>query len=298
MSNDKTDGHRRGLSIVSGTKNFENIADGLLRHVFSEIKQFGFLTDNKDGLPSPKMAFKLTEHIIDGVARYCENVSAQYITRRLNEQIERYIELGMPIASGYDSEERFREALAPLVLQAVEYFAPPADHPIQDGEFTLLLVLPIAWVPLRRQVAMFRSVFGQTNELSSALDEVLKKGLRFTTQFGKKSPQEPYIIVGINGGRGLKECTVSQADEEVTNYKQTYLSVHELIQLLLIRPYFLPSDSESLALGEKYDKRDYVKFTNAGVASEIDVVQVLSERFGVGIAKPYYTHMITVGKKE
>ncbi len=298
MSHEKNEGQKHVLSIVSSANNLEDIADGLLRHVIAEIGRFGFLTDNKDGLPSPKVAFKLVDHVVDGVTRYCEGVSAEYIERRLEEQILRYIALGMPEASGYDSEISFREALAPLVTRAMQYFAPPTDHPIQDGEFTLLLVLPPAWVPLRRQVAMFRHAYGQTSELSRGVDEVLRRGLLWTTQFGKASPQEPYIIVGINGGRGLKECTIGQADEEMTNHKQAYLSVHEFIQLLLVRPHFLPHDSESLVLGEKIDKRDYVRFTKKGGIPDIEVVQVQSERFGVSVGKPYYTHMITVPKKD
>lgn len=271
------------LTIVGGTPGFDDITSMLVREAIRTIERYQ--------LENPKRSGKLLEEMRLRIERHYHPEVIAYVDKRLNEQIDRYIELGFADCAGY-TPDAFRRELQPLIDSVHHFFVPPALHPIQAGEFTLLLVIPTTLVPLRRQIMSLRSLSGQTPDLSGTLHELLKCVEFETTKHGKTPPKEPYVLVGINGGRGLKGNSILVADKAVAERRTSYFAVHELIQLLLVRPKFLPQHSEAIPLGAKC-AGGYLRFTARDGNIDIDATGVLDERFGEGIGKPYYAHMVT-----
>ena len=212
-----------------------------------------------------------------------------YVSTRLNEQIDKYIALGFHTVAGY-TPEAFREALAPLVAKTLEFFRPLSERPLRDGEFSVLLVLPTEWVPRRR---LFATLLGQ-----NPTDEITKISSSEIRTCGKASPSEPYVLLGINGGRGLKDCTIEKADEQVAKKGNTYLSLSQLIQLLLVRPNFLSAESDLsqssvFVMGERWNTELVCLIaTKEGITLELSPEK--NVHGGVGIGKPYYSRMITL----
>ncbi len=283
MREDGNDGAPPLLTVVGGTPGFDEITAMLVREAIRTIERYK--------LENPKRSGKLLEQMRLRVERHYQKEAIVYIDKRLDEQIARYIELGFAECAGY-SPEAFRRELKPLIERVQNFFVPPALHPIIAGEFTLLLVLPTTLVPLRRQVMSLRSASGRTDETTEALHQLLKCAEFEATKLGKVPPKDPYVLMGINGGRGLKGSHILLADMRLEERKQTYFAIHEFIQLLLVRPKFLPQHSEAIPLGEK-TAGGYLRFTARGGNIDINITGVLDERFGEGICKPYYTHMIT-----
>lgn len=283
MSKDGNDGATPLLTVVGGTPGFDDITAMLVREAIRTIERYK--------LENPKRSGKLLEQMRLRVERHYQKEAIDYIDKRLDEQITRYIELGFAECAGY-SPGAFRRELKPLIERVHNAFVPPALHPIIAGEFTLLLVIPTTLVPLRRQVMSLRCANGRTEETPDALHELLKRAEFEATKLGKTPPNEPYVLIGINGGRGLKGSPILLAEKLLEERRQTYFAIHEFIQLLLVRPKFLPQHSEAIPLGAK-TAGGYLRFTARGGSIDIDVTGVLDERFGEGICKPYYTHMIT-----
>lgn len=281
MNDDERGSGRPSLSVVDGTPGFDEITGMLVRDAIRLIERYK--------IANPKMATRLLQELALRVERHYEKPAHDYITKRITEQIDRYIALGFAEFAGY-SEATFRAELAPLVARVHRFFAPPALHPIQDGEFTLLLVIPTELVPLRRQVVTLRAQSGHGVELPESLDDLLKRARPERTKYGKVSPKQPYVLVGINGGRGLKENMLGFADQEIEKFGQTYFSIHEFVQLLLVRPKFL-EQGEAIPLGEKCAD-GYLRFQKRGGTTDIDVTQIRDDRYGIGVGKPYYTRMI------
>lgn len=236
------------ISVVTGQESFGDIHRRLSKEIIDAIRLYGF--DYQDGVPKPKIAMSLMRAISSEVERELWLATKMYITARFEEQVNCYIERSFPSFAGY-SNSQFRESLKPLLERLLKFFSPPSNHLIEDGEFTLLLVIPPAWIPLRRQLMSFTDV-----PISDDVETQTEVRIN-----GKTAPQSPYVIIGIDGGRGLKDLSIQESDRWVTEEKRTYLSAHELIQLYLLRPHFLSaktdaihSQPEALVLGDVFSK--------------------------------------------
>jgi len=270
------------ITVVDGM-GFDEIVDALVNEELGAIRRHRL---------SQKMATKLHREVwlrVEAVRPFREDPET-YIMERLEEQVKKYVASGFHDAIGY-SEEGFRSALCSLVAKTVKSFAPPATYPIVDGEFTVLLVIPPEWISLRRQIASLTSSDG--GGVPSLPFE--------TAEYGKPAPKEPYVLVGLNGGRGLKDCTFLQANAEVKRGGCTYLSTHQLTQLLIVRPRFLAPQAESIALGDRSIEANvvsgetHVVFTgNQNDYPTLSTKRIQAPRMGVGVGKPYYSAMITV----
>ncbi len=265
------------ITVVDGM-GFDEIVSALVEHELAVVRRHKL---------SQKMATKLHREVwyrVEAERPFREDPEA-YIRERLEEQVEKYIALGFHDAAGY-SEEGFRSMLEPLITKTVKSFAPPAAYPIMDGEFAVLLVIPTALVPLRRQVASLTQRNGDV--VSLALE---------TGEFGKAAPKEPYVLTGINGPRALKGCTFLQASAEVKRSGSAFFSTHELAQLLLVRPRFLSPQAEAIALGDRrVDEQGgtHVVFSSGDVGDPmLSALRVQGARMGMGLGKPYYSAMIT-----
>lgn len=280
-------GTKPQISVVSGGESFRDIETRLLTEIIRLIDDFHLSEDQRGA--NPKMAMSLIRALTEGVEQYLRPQTTSYIMARLDEQVERYIELGFHAAAGY-SETDFRSALTPLITRVMDFFAPPSRHPIRDGEFTLLLVIPTQWVPMRRQLYSF------LGDVSSGAD-ALRTEIR---PQGRPSPVDPYVLVGINGGRELKGKTIQQADEWVERHGRTFLSLHQLVQLFLVRPNFLSArtdtllpQADALVLGEKCPV-GLIQFS--AHPSGINMVFYDEKKYlnsGVGVGKPYFTTLIS-----
>jgi|GEM_PF-4692407 len=272
---------RRELAVMRDLNNSGEISDAIAGVIIEEIEKYQ--------LSIPKMSTKLMQEIALGVERHFANDAQNYINTRLNEQIERYIGLGIDHIAGCSPDE-FRNLLKPLIERVQLFFSPPAKHPIVSGEFTLLLVLPPEWLLYRPQLRMLMGEKAELNVIPTVFE---------VRKHGGVAPNEPYVLVGINAGRGLKDSTIMQADIDIEKFGCTYFSVHQLVQLLLVRPRFLSSQSSALslqpevcALGEKCGK-GVVKFVDKKNFIDIEYIDEANVRSGVGVGKPYYHKMIT-----
>lgn len=282
------EGKKPILTAVSSGQSFSDIQQRLVAEITQVIDRYQFAYD-KDGRPNPKMAMSLVRAVADAVEVNYHEQTLEYVSTRLEEQIERYIALGLHDAAGY-TEESFRFALAPLVLRAEAFFEYPSKHPMRDGEYTLLLVLPERMVPVRRLLAEFLG-----GDIPVEFD-TLRTEVRAN---GKVSPETPYILVGINGGRGLKDVSIARADESVERSGCTHMSLHQMLQLFLMRPHFfsvhtdsLLAQSEAVVLGEKCT-RGLIKFVARSAGHEVLFVDEKNVHGEVGVGKPYYTTLIT-----
>ena len=274
-------------TLVKSGQSFQDIQARLITEAEKTIEKYGLARD-KNGRPNTKMAMSLVHAVASAVEMSYGQQTREYVATRLNEQIERYITLGFHDVAGY-SEHLFHAALEPLIAKTLDFFSPPSERPIRDGEFTVLLVLPKDWVPSRRLLIAF---LGES--LSRDVDQLHteKRG------HGGVSPQDPYVLVGINGGRGLKDCSIEKADMWVEQNARTYLSLHEWIQLYLIRPNFLSAEndlaqSEVLVLGEKW-KSQLISFATTGHRIQVVLTDEKNVQGGVGVGKPHYAKIITV----
>lgn len=272
---------RRDLTLVSVRQNFDDITGRLVRHLIGNIESFDI------SKKTPKMMNRLMREVSLGVEMHFAKPTREYITQKINEQIAMYIAVGMPRLSGF-SEEEFRRKLCALTDALLRYFAPPSRHPITDGEFTFLIVLPPEWVSLRAQVALLCG--------PDALGDMILSPLR--TDAAKKTPTAPYAIIGINGGRGLKDLSFEQADEFVTKKDLSYFALHEATQLFLVQPKFLSglmdihsAQAQAYALGEQCGEK-LIRFTAQDDARLIEFPPK-KHVTGVGIGKPYYTDIVT-----
>lgn len=285
MTQDK----KSALSAVSGDQGFHDIQSRLAARIISDIDTFRFAFD-KDGRPNPKMAMSLVRAVADAVESRYRDETREYVSTRLDEQIERYIALGLHDAAGY-TEDSFRSSLQPLAESVKKFFDYPSNHPIRDGEYTLLLVLPERMVPVRRLLATFLD-----GDIFSVFD-TLRMEVR---SHGKAAPDTPYVLVGINGGRGLSDHSIARADDWMEKNGRTYLSLHQAVQLFLMRPHFLSAQSdalhaqsEALVLGEKCS-HGLIKFVARSSGNDVLFVDGKNIHGEVGVGKPYYTTLITV----
>lgn len=233
---------------------------------------------------------KIEEHFLP--------VTQSYVKERLDEQVNLYIANGFHEYAGCTANS-FRILLTPLIDATIRSFAPPAKHLVLRGEFTILLVLPTRHVPLRRQ---FMTLMGESFQMNIPDFELHKHG--------KASPRDPYVLVGIDGGRMLRNSPIVKADKYVEDHGYTYFAVHELIQLLLVRPEFLRSQSDVLsgslepvqtavlALGEKCTV-GLVRLSAENKPSSgkreftLDYLSPANTLAGAGFGKPYYKRMVT-----
>lgn len=272
------------MSVVGGG-GYDEIKNDLVERAIAMIREHGL---------SQKVATKLFRDAwlsIESARPFREDPEV-YIAARLQEQVLRYIELGFHDAAGF-SQDGFRAALSPLLRKTVAFFAPPAEYPIMRGEFSVLLVLPPEWVSLRKQIASICGIKWELlhGDMADHLSAVSRAPE--VAEHGKPAPREPYVLVGIDGGRGLKEHSLLGANNKLKKSDRTYFSAHQLVQLLAIRPDWLAAQSATIALGEKYEK-DYLGFAaQPGRPPELRVFGAPSAHSCVGVAKPYYTKMIT-----
>ncbi len=279
--------HKPTLSVVGGTEGFEHIAQGHVDRIIRSIERYNFARD-QNGEPNPKMAMTLLSSITRGVEGYFQDTSLAYMRSRLDQQCARYHELGFVVGAGH-SEESFVSALTPLMLRVTEFFAPPAKHLIVDGEYSLLLMLPPSWLPLRRALA---SLLGEDFQTEVDLHTILSRNTEQPT------PLAPYVLVGINGGRALSGKTLAESDLHVEKKQYSYFSLHELCQLFLMRPQFLGASSgglfeqsEALALGSKC-AQGLISLVATKSGIRLASSDEKNIHGGAGVGKPYYTHVI------
>ncbi|OGZ05902.1 MAG: hypothetical protein A2845_03825 [Candidatus Lloydbacteria bacterium RIFCSPHIGHO2_01_FULL_49_22] len=284
-----TDDKKPALSAVSGDQSFDDIQSRLALSIMGKIAEFGFAHD-REGRPNPKMAMSLVRAVADAVELRYRDETREYVSTRFDEQVERYIALGLHDAAGY-TEDSFRTSLRPLAESVKKFFDYPSNHPIRDGEYTLLLVLPERMVPVRRLLATFLG-----SNIFSVFD-TLRMDVR---SHGKVAPDSPYVLVGINGGRGLLDHSIARADDWMEKNGRTYLSLHQAVQLFLMRPHFLSAQSdalhaqsEALVLGEKCSQ-GLIKFVARSSGNEVLFVDEKNIHGEVGVGKPHYTTMISV----
>ncbi|OGZ09576.1 MAG: hypothetical protein A3D65_06920 [Candidatus Lloydbacteria bacterium RIFCSPHIGHO2_02_FULL_50_13] len=273
------------MSVVDGQSPEESKRE-LVEHWRKLIRRLGL---------SQKTATRLNRDVwleVESARPFREDPEV-YIAARLEEQIKCYEELGLDKAAGF-RVGNFRAALEPLIVKTVAYFAPPTQHPIMDGEFCVFLVIPPEWVSIHWQIMNVRSPSGQipNGACVEGFQEALAK-LPEVTEFGKPTPRVPYVLVGINGGRGLKDLSLGQANSEVKKNGYTYFSLHQLAQLLMVRPNWLGANSETIAFGERYGK-DHLGFSGQHYSGpQATILRVPHESSCVGVGKPYYTKIIT-----
>lgn len=296
---------KKGLVVVSQT-NYDDIKVMAVECISALIRVHGY---------DPKMETKFLHDVMRDVELLSKGAREAYIRNRLTNTkvisgdggkkslgvITRYLGLGMHELAGR-SEEGFRKALAPLVEKTVAFFSPPAKHPIIDGEFSCLLVIPPEWISLRRQFALLRTAYGLSPDFPDDFGEELTRALdtRTLAPGGHSAPKEPYVIIGINAGRALKGLRRVDADQEVKNLGLSYLLPHEYIQLLLVRPQFLVPEEGGLALGEKFSS-GYLRviarggYLHEGGRPELSFVAETSNGSSFkGVGKPTYTKMVTL----
>lgn len=284
MSKDK----KTTLSFVGDDRGIESIVKGHKEQILSSITQYGFARDSS-GNANPKMAMTFLERIAREVEEHFAEATKTYVRTRLNQQVARYNKLGWVKGAGY-TEESFSDALMPLHSRVMNFFAPPGEHLVVDGEYTLLLILPEAWVPKRRVLA---SLLGEDFTTEVDLTTVSSR------TNGKVLCDKPYVLVGINGGRELRDNSLQESDSMIYESGRSYFSLHELCQLFLMRPHFLraPSgdiheQSEALALGDKCS-RGLLRLSATATGIRLETSDTKNVHGGVGIGKPYYTKIIT-----
>lgn len=251
-------------------------------------KQIGHFIEKYD--LSQKMATRL---VADSWARVEKrglfNVDpVSYVRAHLDEQIDRYLVLGLHSLAGL-TEAEFRSDLEPLVKKTVDFFLPPAGHPIIDGEFTCLLVLPGAWgCSLRFLVGQLRHQYGLTTlpGFRDVLGSIGEEGE------GGFAPDIPYVIVGVKGPRGLKECDHAVADKACDKFGHEYLSARDLAFLLLCRPRFLQFGDSVIALGEEFGEEHYLALTLDEKGFTPTLISDPAPSALEGVGKPYYRRVI------
>lgn len=273
------------LSLVDA-QGFDTIVSDLSGHIARIVKKYQL---------SQKMATRLVYDAWAKVEdeRPYRGDPESYIEEHLSAQIARYVELGIHTSLGFTKEE-FRVALQPLVRKTVSFFIPPAAHPIIDGELTCFLVVPSEWgCSLRFLLGKLR---GESDASPLELRHLLEQVTRGSevAPGGSAAPKTPYVLVGVKGGRGLKECTRDSADRIRKKFALSYLSPYQLALLFLLRPKFLSLGEQAIALGEKFSDERYLKLTSreAGVVASLSIDPPGASLAGIG--KPYYTRMITV----
>lgn len=281
----------KGLRVTA--ESLEKISDAGANLLIAHIEQYNLPAKSVGNLMRD-VTQKLEEHFMP--------VTQGYVRERLGEQINLHIANGFHEYAGC-TKKTFRELLAPLIEETMRFFAPPTKHPIIRGEFTILLVFPTRLIPLRRQLM---TLMGETTPLSIPDFEM--------HTHGKVSPINPYVLVGIDGGRKLKDSPIIKADSYIAHHGYSYFAVHELIQLLLVRPEFLRSQSDArrglleviqtsvLALGEKCSeglvRLSVEKKPNVEKGEfTLDFLSLANTHAGMELGKPYYTTMITCEKK-
>lgn len=271
------------MTVVDG-RGFDEIVSDMAEHLARVVKEYGL---------SQKMATKLVHDAWAQVEqqRMCREDPEVYIREHLDAQIDVYISSGVHTLVGY-TEEEFRDALMPLVQKTVNFFAPPAGHPIIDGEFTCFLVIPPEWgLSLRSLIGRLRtpSLLLERREI---LERVAQGGE--VAAGGCAAPQTPYILVGVKGGRGLTDYSRASANKEREKFGFSYFSAYQLALLLLLHPEFLLPGERAIALGEKFPERQYLEFASFQDGFLPYLLLDPSPSSLEGIGKPYYTRMITL----
>lgn len=268
------------FTIVGG-RGFDALTSEIAEHIAGMIEKYGL---------SQKMATRL---VTDSWARVEGGRSLKidaesYVREHLNEQVDRYIALGLHSLAGLTDAE-FRSDLEPLMKKTVDFFRPPAGHPIIDGEFTCLLVLPAAWgCSLRFLVGQLRQCYGPTT-LPGFRDVLGSIG---TEAEGTLAPEIPYVIVGVKGPRGLKEYDRMAADKECNKFGHEYLSARELAFLLLSRPRFLQFGDSVIALGEEFEEGRYLALTLDEKGFTPTLIADPAPTSLEGVGKPYCRRVI------
>lgn len=245
---------------------------------------------------SQKMATQLHRDVWARVEKECpfrERPEA-YIGARLEEAIARYISVGFHEAAGF-TEEGFRKMLAPLIARAVKAFTPPAEFPIMNGEYSVLLVIPTAWVSLQRQVTSVAGtawLFAESGETGGNPLATIAAGVSEVAEGGEAAPREPSVLVGIDA-RKMKHHRFEDARTIAKREHLHFFAAHELIQLFLVRPTFLSEVPASVALGETFGKESFG--LSSAEPRPIPALHASGERhLGAGIGKPYYAARITM----
>lgn len=252
---------------------------------------------------SLKLTGTLLRETIRNIEAHYLPATQNYVRDRLEEQVNIYIAKDFHEYAGC-TKNSFRLLLAPLIDETLYYFAPPARLKVVRGQFTVLLVLPPQLVPLRRQIM---TLMGESAPLIIPDFEA--------HTYGKESPKNPYVLVGIDGGRKLRDLPIIKADGYVALHGYTYFAFHELIQLLLVRPEFLRSQCDVvkgsletaqtsvLVLGEKCPEGIVKLNAEKNPRPEkgefaLEFVNPANILSGAGLGKPYYTRMITCKEKK
>jgi hypothetical protein len=224
---------------------------------------------------------------VESERRFKED-SESYIRKHLNEQINVYLTLSLHSLAGL-TEAEFRSDLEPLVKKTVDFFLPPAGHPIIDGEFTCLLVLPDSWgCSLRFLLGQLRQLYGPTT-LPGFRDV-----LECVTWEAEEhlAPDTPYVLAGVKGVRGLKECDYAAADKECDKFGYDYLSVRELALLLLCRPRFLQFGDSVIALGDEFGEKRYLVLTLDEKGFTPNIIQEPAPSSLLGVGKPHCRRVV------
>lgn len=299
------DKHKKGLVVV-GQANYDNVVAKGVAVLSALAKEHGY---------GPKMETKYLHDVARGVEARSKDARAAYIRERFSKagmdekgdedikhgSITRYLQLGMHELVG-KGEEGFRRALEPLVEKTIDFFLPPAKHPMLDGEFSCLLVIPPEWASLRSQFALLREAYGLPKDFPEEFEEEFTRALdgKTLTPHGRLAPREPYVLIGVDGGRARKNFRRVDADSEVKNLGLSYLLAHEYIQLLLVRPRFLFPEEGGVALGEKFSS-GYLRVTARGGyldesgRPELSFVpETANGNSFRGTGKPTYTKVVTL----
>lgn len=283
--------YKKGLVVVRQT-NYSNVVEKGVALMSALAKEHGY---------GPKMETQFLTDVAGGVELLSKEARQAYMRSRLKKSLARYIELNMHTLAGM-SEEGFREALAPLVEKTIDFFSPPAKHPIIDGQFSCLLVIPTDWISLRSQLGLLHRAYGLRPDFPERFTGDLARELegRVIASYGRVAPKEPYVIVGINGGRALKGSPRGNADATVGDLGLSYFLTHEYIQLLLVRPQFLVPEEGGIVLGEKFHS-GYLRviarggYLHEGGIPKLDFAPETSNDVSFrGLGKPTYTKMIVL----
>jgi hypothetical protein len=270
------------MTVVDG-RGFDTLVSELAGHIATISEKYGL---------SQKMATKLVRESWRRVElkRNFRGDPALYVRERLDEQIKEYVRLSFHTSAGF-TEEEFRDALEPLVKKTIAFFAPPAGHPIIDGEFTCFLVLPLGWgCSLRSIIGRCRApLFPLKQEV---LERVMQGGEVATG--GCTAPQTPYVLAGIQAGRGLKDLDRATANKEREKFGLTYFSAREMALLFTLYPKFLqPGGEGAIALGEKFAEGRHLHFSSFSNGFVPDLLPDPSPSSLQGVGKPHYARMIT-----
>ena len=272
---------RHHLEIVSVRQNFGEITDRMVRHISGNINEFGIAG-------KPKMIARLMSEVARGIEQHFADASLAYVNEKIAEQIDTYVSAGFPKLCGMSTNE-FRSRLNWLSDDIRAFFTPPARHPIMDGEFIFLIVIPPEWVSIRAQVALLCGDDAIAREESLVVT---------TVDGAQKRSSSPYALVGINGGRELRNCEFSKADALVRQEGRTYFAFHEAVQLFLQKPNFLSEEMgvqstqrEAYALDSRASGK-LIKFSAIGTSRSLEFVDQ-KHVTGGGVGKPYFTKVIT-----